>query len=116
MKKLKKNWLRHLIQWGTLLAIIIVLTKVFGNESADPEAYCPMGGIESLGTYLVAGSMACSMSMAQIMMGIVLAVAVILFSKLFCGYLCPLGWGTEYLGKLREKMKIKEILNISQMA
>jgi hypothetical protein len=77
MKKLKKNWLRHLIQWGTLLAIIIVLTKVFGNESADPEAYCPMGGIESLGTYLVAGSMACSMSMAQIMMGIVLAVAVI---------------------------------------
>lgn len=110
MKKLKKNWLRHLIQWGTLLAIIIVLTKVFGNESADPEAYCPMGGLESLGTYLVAGSMACSMSMAQIMMGIVLAVAVILFSKLFCGYLCPLGWGTEYLGKLREKMKIKEIV------
>jgi len=110
MKKIKKNWLRHLIQWGTLLAIIIFLTKVFGNESADPEAYCPMGGLESLGTYLVAGSMACSMSMAQIMMGIVLAVAVILFSKLFCGYLCPLGWGTEYLGKLREKMKIKEIV------
>src|SRR3989339_1640846 len=100
MKKLQKNWFRHILQWGTLLAIIIFLTKIFGNQTADPEAYCPLGGLETLGTYLVAGSMACSMTMTQIMMGIVLAIAVILFSKLFCGYLCPLGWGSEYLAKL----------------
>jgi len=43
MKNFKKNWFRHLLQWGTLAAIIIVLTKVLGNESADPEAYCPVG-------------------------------------------------------------------------
>jgi len=110
MKNLKKNWFRHLIQWGTLIAIIIILTKVFGNESADPEAYCPFGGLQTLGTYLVAGSMACSMTATQIMMGVVLALGVILFSKLFCGYLCPLGWATEYLAKLRKKLKIKEIV------
>lgn len=110
MKKFKKNWLRHLIQWGALLAIIIFLTKVFGTQNADPEAYCPFGGLQTLGTYLVAGSMACSMTMTQIMMGVVLAIAVILFSKLFCGYLCPLGWGSEYLDKLRAKMKIKSLV------
>ncbi|MDP3437740.1 MAG: 4Fe-4S binding protein, partial [Bacteroidales bacterium] len=110
MKYIKKNWFRHLIQWGTLIAIIIFLTKVFGNETADPEAYCPFGGIQTLGTYLVAGSMACSMTGTQIMMGVVLALGVILFSKLFCGYLCPLGWATEYLAKLRKKLKIKEIV------
>lgn len=110
MKNLKKNWFRHLLQWGTLLAIIVFLTKIAGNETADPEAYCPLGGLETLGSYLVAGSMACSMTMTQIMMGVVLGIGVILFSKLFCGYLCPLGWGSEYLAKLRSKMKVKEIV------
>lgn len=110
MKNMKKNWFRHLIQWGTLLAIIIILTKMFGNETADPEAYCPFGGIQTLATYLVAGSMACSMTATQIMMGIVLAIGVVLFSKLFCGYLCPLGWATEQLAKLRKKLKVKEIV------
>ncbi|NTU95688.1 MAG: 4Fe-4S binding protein, partial [Bacteroidales bacterium] len=110
MKNFRKNWFRHLLQWGTLAAIIIVLTKVLGNESADPEAYCPVGGIQTLGSYLVAGSMACSMTLTQIMMGVVLAVGVVLFSKLFCGYLCPLGWGSEYLAKLRSKIKVKEIV------
>ena len=107
---MKKNWFRHLIQWGTLVAIIIILTKMFGNETADPEAYCPFGGIQTFVTYLVAGSMACSMTATQIMMGIVLAIGVILFSKLFCGYLCPLGWATEQLAKLRKKLKVKEIV------
>jgi polyferredoxin/copper chaperone CopZ len=110
MKKFKKNWLRHLIQWGALIAIIIFLTKVFGTQNPDPEAYCPFGGLQTLGTYLVSGSMACSMTMTQIMMGVVLAVAVILFSKLFCGYLCPLGWGSEYLDKLRTKIKVKPVV------
>ncbi|MDD2420010.1 MAG: 4Fe-4S ferredoxin, partial [Bacteroidales bacterium] len=73
MKNFKKNWLRHLIQWGTIITIVIILTKIFGNESADPEAYCPFGGIQTFATYLVAGSMACSMTATQIMMGVVLA-------------------------------------------
>ncbi len=109
MKNFQKNWFRHLLQWGTLIAIIIFLTKIFGNESADPEAYCPFGGLQTFGSYLVNGSMACSMTMTQIMMGVALAVGVMLFSKLFCGYICPLGWGTEYLGKLRDRLKIKSI-------
>ncbi|MEA4868856.1 MAG: 4Fe-4S binding protein [Rikenellaceae bacterium] len=110
MKNFRKNWLRHLIQWGTIIAIVIFLTKVFGNETADPEAYCPFGGIQTFATYLVAGSMACSMTATQIMMGVVLAIGVILFSKLFCGYLCPLGWATEYLAVLRKKLKVKELV------
>lgn len=110
MKNLKKNWFRHLIQWGTVIAIIIFMTKILGNESADCEAYCPFGGIQTLATFLVAGSLACSMTATQIMMGVVLAFGVVFFSKLFCAYLCPLGWATEYLAKLRKKLKIKEIV------
>lgn len=109
MKNFQKNWVRHLLQWGTLIAIIVVLTKIFGNETADPEAYCPFGGIQTLATYLVAGSMACSMTATQIMMGVFLAIGVILFSKLFCSYVCPLGVVSEYLIKLRKSLKLPEI-------
>lgn len=108
-KTFKKNWLRNLILWGTLIAIIIFLTDIFSEGPSDPEAYCPYGGLLTFGTYLVQGSMACSMTMVQIMMGIVLAVGVILFGKLFCGYLCPLGWASEHMYKLREKTKLKGV-------
>lgn len=107
LNSLKKNWMKHLLQWGVLITIILFLTKLFGNETADPEAYCPMGGLETLATYLVRGSMACSMTMVQIMMGTALAVGVILFGKLFCSYLCPLGLVNELFYRLRRKLKIK---------
>lgn len=97
--KRKPNYLKHLLQWGVLAAIAgTVLWAKLSDKPVDVEAYCPFGGLQAFGTYVVNNSLACSMSMLQIMMGLVLAVGVILFSKLFCGYLCPLapsasGWG-----------------------
>ncbi|MEG0518180.1 MAG: 4Fe-4S binding protein [Bacteroidales bacterium] len=110
MKKNTKNLLRKITQWGVLVLIIAFFFKIFGNETFDPEAYCPFGGLQTYGTYMVQGSMACSMTATQIMMGVVLAVGIMLFSKLFCGYLCPLGTLSEYMGKLRSSLKIKEIV------
>lgn len=108
MSKLTKNVWKHVLQVGVLLLIIgFVLTGVFTGRKTDVEAYCPFGGIQSLVTYLNSNSLACSMSMVQIMIGIVLAIGVILFSKLFCGYLCPLGTITEWMGRLRDKMHIR---------
>ena len=91
--KRKSNWLKNLLQWGTLAAIVgfVVYGLTLGEKPADVEAYCPFGGLQALGSYLVNNSLACTMSMTQIMVGVMLAVGVILFSKLFCGYLCPLG-------------------------
>ena len=108
MKSKKRNWLKLSLQGGTLLAIVafILYGIFFGEQRADPEAYCPFGGLQAIGSYLHNNSLACSMSMAQIMMGVVLAVGVILFSKLFCGYLCPLGTIGEYLGKGGRKLKM----------
>ncbi len=105
----RNNILRTIFQVGIIVIIAIFGFKIFGNERFDPEAYCPFGGLQTLGTYLVRGSMACSMTTTQISMGILLAVGVILFSKLFCSYLCPLGTLTEYMGKLRKRLKINDI-------
>ena len=97
---IKRNWPKYLLQWGVLAALAAFLL-IPGKNPANPEAYCPMGGLQALTTFFVRGSLPCSMSMVQIVMGIVLAAAVVLFSKLFCGYLCPLGTVQDLLMKLR---------------
>ncbi|MBQ0151018.1 MAG: 4Fe-4S binding protein [Bacteroidales bacterium] len=110
-----KNWQRYTLQWGVLALLIFFLTGLARLISAkagnpDPEALCPLGGIEALATYIQRGSLPCSMSTLQIVMGIGLVAAVVLFSRLFCGYLCPVGTVEDLLIKLRRKLKIREVI------
>ena len=103
-----KNWPKYLLQWGVLAALILFLTGLIpSKEAADPEAYCPLGGLQALATYLAQGSLPCSMSSLQVMMGIALVAAVVLFSKLFCAYICPVGTVQDLLGKTRKALHIK---------
>lgn len=102
------NWPKYILQWGVLIALIVTLTGLIpSTEAPDPERYCPVGGLQAISTYIVNDSLPCSMSTLQIMMGVVLAAAVILFSKLFCGYICPIGTVEDLLIKLRKALKIK---------
>lgn len=101
---IKTNWPKYLLQWGVLAAISF--TALTG--SGDPEAYCPVGGLQALTTYGIRGSLPCSMSSAQILAGILAAAAVILFSKLFCAFLCPVGAVEDLLTKLRKSLGIKD--------
>ena len=103
-----KNWPKYLLQWGVLAALILFLTGLIpSKEAADPEAYCPLGGLQALATYLAQGSLPCSMSSLQVMMGIALVAAIVLFSKLFCAYICPVGTVQDLLGKARKVLHIK---------
>ena len=106
--KRKPNYLKHVLQWGVLAAIAVtVIWSSLADKAVDVEKYCPFGGLQAFGTYLVNNSLACSMSMLQIMMGLALAVGVILFSKLFCGYLCPLGTVGEAMGRIGKKLHVQ---------
>ena len=106
---IRKNWPKYFLQWGVLAALVFFLSglaaKIFPKHGAsDPEAWCPLGGLEALTTYVTRGSLPCSMSSGQILMGILLAAAVILFGKLFCAYLCPIGSIEDLLSKLRKSI------------
>ena len=55
--KRKPNYLKHLLQWGVLAAIVgTVLWAKFSDKPVDVEAYCPFGGLQAFGTYVVNNS------------------------------------------------------------
>ena len=103
-----KNVLRKILQWGTLglLAYMVVRWWVDPNYLPDFEAYCPFGGLQALNSFFVNNSLACTMTEMQIFMGVVLFVGVLLFSKLFCSYICPIGTFTEWMARIGEKFKV----------
>lgn len=101
---LRSNWLKWLLQLAALALIIVLILC-----AVDPEKYCPMGGLQALVTFIVNGSLPCSMTTLQIVMGLALAAAVIFLSKLFCGYLCPVGTVEDLLMKARRHLPINEI-------
>ena len=57
------------MQWGVLTALIAFISGLIPTQQAvDPEAYCPMGGLQAFATYLANDSLPCSMTSLQIMM------------------------------------------------
>ena len=112
LKTKRNNWYKSFYQFAilTLLGYMgfrLLFDKIY---TPDFETYCPFGGLQALGSYLTRDSLACAMTSMQIMMGAMVFFGVILFSKLFCGYLCPLGTISEWLGKLGNKLKIQFIV------
>ena len=95
---------------GIILALIgyvAVRPLLDKTYSRDFEAYCPFGGLSSLASKLYQGTMSCTMSEVQVMLGVGLVVGVIVLGKLFCSYVCPIGSLTEWIGKLGEKFGLR---------
>ncbi len=102
------NYYRITLQWGILALLLYMVIRLFVDKNyiADFEAYCPFGGMQSLASYFSSHSLSCSMTTVQIALGLALVVGVILFSKLFCSYICPIGTFTEWMGSLGKKAKM----------
>ena len=108
-KRNLSNWPRNIIQWSVILTIVVlaILPSIIKGFTPDFEAYCPFGGVQALGSYLLNQSLACTMTSSQIIIGILMMVGVFLFSKLFCGYICPVGTFSEWFGKLGDKLRVR---------
>ncbi len=104
-----KNIGRKSLQWTTLILLAYMVIRLWINPNyiADFEAYCPFGGLQAFASFSVNNSLACSMAETQIFMGILLAIGIILFSKLFCSYICPVGTFTEWLGRIGDRFHVR---------
>lgn len=104
----KSNWPRLVMQWGVILFVaILAILGALNFYTPDFEAYCPVGGIQAFGSYLINNSLTCSMTSTQIVMGLAVMIGVFIFSKLFCSFICPIGTVSEWLGKIGDKLKIR---------
>ena len=105
----KQNWYKLIYQFAVIGILAFMLFRLLFDKAYTPdfEAYCPFGGLQALGSYLTMDSLSCSMTSTQIMMGVALFIGIVLFSRLFCGYLCPLGTIGEWIGKLGDRLKVR---------
>ena len=111
-KPKKRNIYRLTLQWTILGLLLYMVVRQFVDKSyvADFEAYCPFGGLQAFSSFLANNSLACSMTTTQIFMGLALLVGVFIFSKLFCGYICPIGTFTEWLGRQGRRFKMNFVI------
>jgi len=85
---------RRIIQ-ASMLALTLTGVFVLG---ANVELWCPLGGLEGLYTYWTEGNLVCSLGVSNFyVLGAVLVMALLL-RRAFCGYLCPIGTISEWLG------------------
>ncbi len=108
-RKIKINPYRLVFQIAVLALILFMIIRFFADKSYTPdfETYCPFGGLLAFTSFIVNDSLACSMTSVQIVMGATLVLAVILFSKLFCSFICPIGTVSEWIGNMGEKLKLR---------
>ena len=111
--KKKHNLTKLLYQLAVFTALAYMGLRLWFDKVYIPdfEAYCPFGGLQAAGSFITRGSLSCSMTSMQIMMGAMLLAGAVLFSKLFCGYICPIGTISEWLGKLGDKLKVRVTLS-----
>ena len=94
--------IRPLFQIIVLVLILWVIVNV-----KDLETYCPRGGILAFGTKLQQGTMPCNISDVAVFMALGLFVGALAMGKLFCSFICPVGFLTEWFGKIGTKFKIQ---------
>lgn len=98
---MKTRYIRY-----TLLSIVLVLTVYlalgYGNRSF--EAFCPFGGMESLWGLIADREFSCALGPLNLSMLIAVLVLTVLAKKAFCGWICPVGFLSELLGRLGGKV------------
>lgn len=90
--RIRKNWPKYLLQWSSIAAIVAFFSGIFPSViTLDIDKFVMAEDYR------------------QIVPGIILLIAAVLFGKLFCGYICPLSTIQEQLMRLRNLLNLKSI-------
>lgn len=95
-----------------ILIVILAVSATFGIihqhtkgwRPAGVDALCPFGGIESLVTLIVSGSMLEKIALSSFILLIATVITAVLFRRAFCGTICPFGTLQELFARLGKKI------------
>ncbi len=96
---------RHILQ-GLFLALILMGVFVFKKNL---EVWCPFGGVECLSLYIHDGKMLCALGASNFFILAAILLLTLVFKRVFCGYICPLGTLAEGMRYLAKKCGIKPV-------
>jgi len=113
---MKKIFTPRRISQAIVVAIVLYLTishMRFGIEKAAPiDAYCPFGAVEGFFTYVTTGQYLQRIYASSfILLGIIIVLTVI-FGRVFCSFLCPLGAIQEWIRGLGRMLGIRKDLEL----
>ncbi|HVP13868.1 MAG TPA: 4Fe-4S binding protein [Phycisphaerae bacterium] len=93
---------RRAVQLAFLAVTVVGVFVIRGNA----ERWCPFGGVEALYTYFREGNMLCSLSVSNLYILAAVLLITLLFRRAFCGYMCPVGAISEWLGSAGRRIGI----------
>jgi ferredoxin len=96
---------RRILQAGFLVLTLVGVFVVKGNA----ERWCPFGGVEAVYTYATDGNMLCSLGVSNFYILAGVLAATLLLRRVFCGYMCPIGTISEWLGRAAARLKIPQV-------
>ncbi|WP_373898101.1 4Fe-4S binding protein [Haloimpatiens sp. FM7315] len=79
------------------------------NGAPSVDAMCPFGGLETLFSLIKDGTYLKKIEPSSFIILICVILLTVLFGRIFCGYICPLGTIQSLINKLGKKLKIKQI-------
>jgi polyferredoxin len=75
--------------------------------TASPEAYCPLGGLETLYKYVTTGTFVSHTHLSNLVVLVALVITAILTRSAFCGWICPLGFIQEMVYSFSQLLQKK---------
>lgn len=71
------------------------------------DALCPFGGMESLYSFLSSGTWLRRVAPSSLVLLAIVLLLTLLFGRVFCGWICPLGTLGEWTSRLARRLKIR---------
>ena len=77
------------IAWVVIDRLVVAAAGAIGTS---PESICPLGGIESIVSFLTAGFFVPHVHSSNLVLAIAVLVLAFMARGAFCGWICPLGF------------------------
>ena len=94
---------RRLVQLAFLTLVVVGVFVVRGNA----ERWCPFGGVEAIYAYVTEGNVLCSIGVSNFFVLGGVLLTLLLVRRAFCGYACPVGAISEWVGEGAKRLGIR---------